>query len=87
MSDVSGIRQFRWISQTISAHQHEVVSEIRQPDSWTLRLLDMSADKTSSWTGNKTYKTTQSGRPSGFQTCQLVRLLVSQAIIHFRHIS
>ena len=55
-------------------------------DSQTARPSDMSADKTSSWTGNKTYKTTQSGRPSGFQTCQLVRSLVSQAIIHFRHI-
>ena len=36
---------------------------------------------------NSAFKTTQSGRLSGSQTCQLVRLLASQAIIHVRYVS
>ena len=73
------------------------VSGIRQ----TFRLSDMSVNKTTSYAGNNTYKdwqsarqtvnsafkTTQSGRLSGFQTCQLIRLLAPQDIIHFRHVS
>ena len=76
------------------------MSEIRQADRQTFRLSDMSVNKTTSYAGNKNkiykdwqsarqtvnsaFKTTQSGRLSGFQTCQLIRLLAMQEIIYIR---